>query len=535
MPKLRPLHCEITAAPNAQPSGCPTSSEPAPLICKLIQQNVDLYFKPKLIKPSTYIPPINVEKCNTAQLQMDIELPAPVPEIKPLVIPQPPQLPPMTISQFPIPVIITEPPKSSEPLESTNPQILAVNNPLTPALSPMPIQTQIVEEPMPVEPETYYTPTEIPQAPELPVFTMPDLPVVVEPPQSKIPAPYPESTPKSSEPDMLAAPELSPKSLPDYPIYFDIPSGPVLISIEVNFPEINNNSVEYVPHPPALPAFAVPGHPILEAEQEQSIVVEPCLEDKPAPALPIQKYIQPVVAIPQPPELPEFVMPDLTVVQVTEQKPPTVAEPCLEDKTASVFPIPDYFQYFPAIPRPPQLPEFVMPQFHVIQPKVEEPFLEDKPAPIIPIQEYIPPVMAIPQPPELQGFIVPDLQVTEQKQPTIGEPYREDNSLPVMHVPESIQPVVSVPQAPELPPFSISELPVHVKEQNLPVVPAPSFEDLLKPILTLPGYIQSLPTIPTAPDLPPVNLPVSHPFASSDLASRTFHAYSFATLSTLRH
>lgn len=115
--------------------------------------------------------------------------------------------------------------------------------------------------------------------------------------------------------------------------------------------------------------------------------------------------------------------------------------------------------------------------------------------------------MGIPQPPELQGFIMPELQVTEQKQPTIGEPYREDNSLPVMHVPESIQPVVSVPQAPELPPFSISELPVHVKEQNLPVVPAPSFEDLLKPILTLPGYIQSLPTIPTAPDLPPVNLP----------------------------
>ncbi|KAI8428847.1 hypothetical protein MSG28_007494 [Choristoneura fumiferana] len=622
--KLSPLPYEIAAIPNTQSSGCPTSSELAPLICKLIQQNIDLYFKPKLIVSSTYIPPIHVEKCDTPQLQMDIELPTLVPETKPLVIPQPPELPPMTIPQFPVPVIIEEPPKSDEPCESSDvSQGSAVNNPVTPAHSPMelPILPQIAEQPKPVEPEIYYTLMEIPQPPELPAFTMPDLPVIVEPAQSIISAPCPESTPKPIP--IPAAPELSPASLPKFPIYFDIPSGPVLPPTEMNLPEIDSNFVEYepisVPQPPELPAFVMPELPVLVVEQEQSTVVEPCLEDKREPIVPIQEYIQPVVAIPQPPELPDFVMPDLPVqvieqnqpivnepcledmpapvvpiqedfqplvvipqppelpefimpelpvVQVMEQKQPTVAEPCLEDKPAYVLPIPDYIpsmqaipqppellefvmpelpvvqvieqkpptaaepcledkpayelpvpEYIPsiqAIPQPPELPEFVMPELPVVQvieqkqPTAEGPCLEDKPVPVLPIQEYIQPMVVFPQPPELPEFVMPELpvvQVIEQKQRTAEEPCLEDNPTPVVPIQEYIQPVQVIPQPPELKAFVMPEFPVHEMEQDLPVAPTPCLEDHLAPIVTIPQYIQSLPTIPAAPELPPVNLP----------------------------
>ncbi|XP_063379480.1 uncharacterized protein LOC134666257 [Cydia fagiglandana] len=219
-------------------NGCPSGPELAPIICKFMQPTLS-QFKPQLIAPTTYIAPLVVEKCDSPQLQMD-ELPVPIEEFKPLVIPEPPVLPPLTIPKFPVPVIIEEPPASvPEPGEYADIPVMPVNIPAAPVLPPMEIHESYIEvKPVPEEIVEINSntielePISVPQPPELPAFVMPEIPihvVAVEPAAQYLYEPIPAPIPAYIEPlaPLPAAPELPVLVMPEVPAAPSLEDEPI--------------------------------------------------------------------------------------------------------------------------------------------------------------------------------------------------------------------------------------------------------------------------------------------------------------------
>ncbi|XP_073951400.1 uncharacterized protein [Choristoneura fumiferana] len=290
LPRLHPAPHKV-AVQGFMSKGCPSAPELAPLICKFLQPSMRLPYKPQLIEPMTYIPPLVVENCETPQLEMEIELPRLVPEKKPIVIPEAPSLPPITIPQFPIPVMVEKPVPPPVPIvEPCEPEFI----PERPVVS-IPVPTVVQVEPclddvVPMEPVV------IPQPPELPPFVMPELPVLVPAPPMDV-APCPEDEPIHIVPapehiqplaPMPAPPQLPPVRLPELPVHIEIPPRPIVSPpVIVEDPCITEDIA--VPHPaPVL----VP-HPSRLPEPVQVAFEEPI----PVPIFsdPCEPALQPVV------------------------------------------------------------------------------------------------------------------------------------------------------------------------------------------------------------------------------------------------
>lgn len=279
-PRLHPAPRNV-AAPGFMSSGCPTGAELAPLICKFLQPSMRLPYKPQLIEPMTYIPPLVVEKCDTPHLEMEIALPPLIPEKKPVVIPEAPSLPPITIPQFPIPVIVEKPPPPPvqvvEPCETeVIPEIPVVSIPLPPVhVEPC------HDEVLPMEPIV------IPQPPELPPLVMPELPVpVLAPPVPVAPCPEGEPihivpAPEHIQPHVpVAAPQLPPVRLPEIPVHIGIPPSPIVSPpMILEDPCITENIVVPHPAPVFVPQPARLPEPVHVAFQEpisMPIYSDPC-------------------------------------------------------------------------------------------------------------------------------------------------------------------------------------------------------------------------------------------------------------------
>ncbi|XP_061709518.1 titin-like [Cydia pomonella] len=496
-------------------NGCPSGPELAPIICKFMQPALS-QFKPQLIAPTTYIAPLIVEKCDRPQLQMD-ELPAPIEEFKPVVIPEPPVLPPMTIPKFPVPVIIEESPAPvPESDEYADIPVMPVNIPAAPVLPPMEIhESQVEEKPAPEEIVEINSNTielesiSVPQPPELPAFVMPEIPihVVAAKPatpcldgSSIVPAPIPGYI--ESLAPLPAAPELPVFVMPELPAAPSLEDEPI--------PALTTAFIEPLapmPAAPELPVFIMPELPAIQmVEPELPKPVAPCLEDEPIPA-PIPAYVEPLGPVPAAPELPAFVMPEFPTIQVAEPAPMPAA-PSLDEPILA--PIPAYVEPIAPVPAAPELPTFIMPELPAIQmvelevPKPAAPCLEDDISASIPLAP-------LPAAPELPAFVMPELPI-HVPEPESSKP--EIAPMPFIPIAALQQPMpeynmvdyepMPIPQAPELPPYVMSAMPVYVADVPAPVEPCP--EDLSAPIVAS-EYIQPLAPLPAAPELPPASLP----------------------------
>ncbi|XP_063361068.1 uncharacterized protein LOC134650141 [Cydia amplana] len=293
MPRLlRPTPYDMSLMPYLRSSGCPSGPALAPVICQFMLPNLGL-LKPQLIKPSTYIPPLVVEKCDKPELE--IKLPA----REPIVIPEAPILPPITIPKFPVPVIL-EPVPPMPIVEPCEPAAIssAVSVPVAPVWPPlaMPALPEIVEyhgadisetvgdaiddqamlvpeAPAVVLPEaipgSIIKPLTIPPAPVLPPAPLPEIPVRVE-----IPAPIAPLM-VIEEPCITdVVPERVPMPIVPMPLPKPLPMPIVPMPL---------------PEPVPMPIFPIP---------EPTIVADPC-EPAPVVKLPVRPAI-PMPAFPAP-------------------------------------------------------------------------------------------------------------------------------------------------------------------------------------------------------------------------------------------
>ncbi|CAG9127056.1 unnamed protein product [Plutella xylostella] len=250
------------------------------------------------------------------------------PEVAPVYVPEAPVLPPFVQPELPVFIPVEQP----APAPAPAPVIIPEAPVLPPFVQPE-LPTVFYEEPAPaavIIPEAPQLPAEpcydtvvIPEAPVLPPFVQPELPVIVPVEQ---PAPVFVPAPAPSPVIIPEAPVLPPFVQPELPTVFfeEIAPAPVLI------PEAPVLAAE-----PCLDSVIIPEAPVLLpfVQPELPVVVE-----QPAPAFVPAPAPAPVI-IPEAPVLPPFVQPELPTVFYEEPAPTAVivpeapvlaAEPCLD-------------------------------------------------------------------------------------------------------------------------------------------------------------------------------------------------------------
>ncbi|XP_063379479.1 uncharacterized protein LOC134666256 [Cydia fagiglandana] len=274
MPRLpRPTPYDMSLMPYLRSNGCPSGPALAPVICQFMLPNLAL-IKPQLIKPSTYIPPLVVEKCDKPELE--IQLPA----RDPIVIPEAPILPPITVPQFPVPMI-PEPIPPMPIVEPYEPAPIAISSavsvPVAPVLPPlaMPVFPEIIE----------YHGADMSEAVgngiDYQPLLVPEAPAVV----------FPEAIPGSIIKPLTIppAPVLPPAPLPEIPVRVEIPA-PIAPSMVIEEPCIT----DVIPKPVPIPIVPMPlpepvPMPIVPIP-EPTIVADPC-EPAPVVKLPVRPAI----------------------------------------------------------------------------------------------------------------------------------------------------------------------------------------------------------------------------------------------------
>ncbi|XP_047985985.1 calphotin-like [Leguminivora glycinivorella] len=348
MPRLiRPTTYDMSLMPYLRSTGCPSSPALAPVICQFMQPNLGLV-KPQLIKPTTYIPPLVVEKCDEPQLEIEL------PPYKPIVIPEAPILPPITLPKFPVPVI-------PEPLP------------------PMPIV-----EPCEPAPVAVSSAISVPVGPMLPPLAMPALPEIIEYRGADISETVINGVGYEGmlvpEAPTVVIPEAMPGSVVK-PLSNSALAVPALTEIieyhgaDISETVIDTDGLDYqamlVPEAPTvLIPEAIPGTVI----KPLSIPPAPVLPPAPLPEIPIR---EPVPEIPVRVEIPAPIRP-----------PMLIEEPCITDVI---------------VPERVPMPIAHMPVPHPVpMPIVPMPFPRPVPMPIVPVRE---PVVAEPCEPAIAPVV----------------------------------------------------------------------------------------------------------------------------------
>lgn len=282
---------------------------------------------------------------------------------------------------------------------------------------------------VPAEPEVIIEqkPIQIPQPPVLPPFTMPEIPIFVEEPQT-------QEKKENCKPMEIPAPPVLPK-MPELPIPENIdifpehfPIVPVISGTEPSpAPEL---TVVEIPEPPVLPPLSLPELPV-------PILTEVIPENKPA-------------IIPEGPTLPPFVNPPLPEIIVEENHPSELPKPEVPP-TNCIYEIPESAPHdieIPElrpveIPEPPVLPPFTMPELPTFP--EPEPAIEIKPIEI-PAPPVLPPAEFVKVP--VYEPIVQDVDC----KPTDVIQIPPSPVLPPLEIPAPLPNIVETPQVIELTP-----------------------------------------------------------------------------------
>ncbi|XP_026328693.1 protein PELPK1-like [Hyposmocoma kahamanoa] len=357
-------------------------------------------------------------------------------ENKPIVVPQPPVLPPFTMPEIPT---FVEEPKTSAPVTEKHIQEKKENCkpleiPAPPVLPKMPVFP--IPENVDIFPDNYpivpvisgieplpapeFTAVEIPEAPMLPPLSLPELPV-----------------PNLTE----VIPENKPAIIPEAPILSPIPND-----------HVSDSYLNEIPEGPTLPPFVIPPIPEIPIVEMNPEAPKPeaapnnCIYDVPE-SVPNDNDIpelQPV-EIPEPPVLPPFTMPELpafppigkpeditTVTENThaENNPETNGNtPMPEEKEPMPEPVTENKPL--EIPAPPILPPLEIPEFPVFE---TIPIEQTPPSPVLPPLEIPAPPPTIVEVPYVTPKETPPLILEVPEHPSvtgvISEPCDNNEIIP---------------------------------------------------------------------------------------------------------